>query len=114
MMLIYFFKVPLGLLFHGENSTSEIIQIIKHIQDKYVPTCSIECESGESTKEIVHPLLFGGDQLTEERVINAQLGFFDARNGYEKLEGLKPIYEDWHLKRTLYEVSTFINIFLVV
>lgn len=50
-------------------------------------------------------MLFGGDQLTGERIINAQKGFYDGRNDYEMLQGLKPIYEDWHLKGALYEVS---------
>lgn len=59
-------------------------------------------EDGEIIKHII--FAFGGDQLTEERIFNAQQGFIDARNDYEMLQGLKPAYEDWHLKRTLYEV----------
>ncbi|XP_066930033.1 uncharacterized protein [Clytia hemisphaerica] len=97
--------VPLGLSFHAENSTTEIIQIIREIQESYVPMMEVETENGETTKQIIEPLLFGGDQLTEERVINAQQGFVDCRNAYEMLQGLKPAYEDWHLKRTLYEVK---------
>jgi len=50
--------------------------------------------------------MIGGDQLTEERIYNAQKGFLDGRNKYEQLQGLLPKCEDWHLKRTLYEVST--------
>ena len=62
-------------------------------------------EDGEILKEIIKSILFGGDQLTEERIINAQQGFIDCRNAYEMLQGLKPAYEDWQLKRTLYEVT---------
>jgi len=68
-----------------------------------VPIVNREVD-GEIVKDVIQPLLFGGDQLTEERAINAQRGFLDARNDYEMMQGLKPIYEDWHLKRTLYEV----------
>ena len=50
--------------------------------------------------------MIGGDQLTEERIYNAQKGFLDGRNQYEQLKGLLPKCEDWHLKRTIYEVST--------
>ena len=61
-------------------------------------------EDGNLLKHVIFALQFGGDQLTEERIFNAQLGFRDGRNDYEMLQGLKPAYEDWHLKRTLYEV----------
>ena len=107
---INFIQVPLGLSFHAENSTTEIIQIIREIQDKYVPMMDIETDDEDReirrliSKLIIESLLFGGDQLTEERIINAQQGFVDCRNAYEMLQGLKPVYEDWHLKRTLYEV----------
>ena len=49
--------------------------------------------------------MLGGDQLTEERIFNAQKGFLDGENTHEKLKGLFPKCEDWHLKRTLYEVT---------
>lgn len=93
------------MLFHAENSTSEIIQILKKIQERYVPMTEETNEDGEIIKYIIFALAFGGDQLTEERIFNAQQGFIDARNDYEMLQGLKPAYEDWHLKRTLYEVT---------
>ena len=98
-------QVPLGLLFHAENSTSEIIQIMRKVQDRYVPMADEIDEEGETIKHAIHALLFGGDQLTEERIINAQQGFKDGRNDYEMIQGIKPAYEDWHLKRTLYEVK---------
>jgi len=44
--------------------------------------------------------------LTEERGINIQKAFLDGRNAHERLEGLMPKFEDWHLKKTLYEVRT--------
>ncbi|XP_066919718.1 uncharacterized protein [Clytia hemisphaerica] len=97
--------VPLGLLFHAENSTSEIIQILRKVQERYVPMADETNEDGEIIKYIISALAFGGDQLTEERIFNAQQGFRDARNDYEMLQGLKPAFEDWHLKRTLYEVK---------
>ena len=67
-------------------------------------------EEGELFKYIIFALAFGGDQLTEERIFNAQRGFRDAQNDYEMLQGLKSAYEDWHLKRTLYEVIKENNI----
>lgn len=65
-----------------------------------------EDDLGVIIKHIIQAIAFGGDQLTEERIFNAQLGFRDGHNDYEMLKGLEPAYEDWHLKRTLYEVKT--------
>jgi len=47
--------------------------------------------------------------LTEERAINTQKAFLGGENQLKRLQGLQPKFEDWHLKKTLYEVS-FINI----
>jgi hypothetical protein len=42
--------------------------------------------------------------MTEERISNAQRGFLDGRDSYEKIKGLTPKFEDWHCKRNLCEV----------
>ena len=57
-----------------------------------------------SLKQVIKPIRFGGDQLTEERAYNAQKGFKDGTTKYEQLKGLPPKNEDWHTKRTLYIV----------
>ena len=61
-------------------------------------------DDGELIKYIIFALAFGGDQLTEEMIFNTHQGFRDAQNDYKMLQGLKSAYQDWHLKRTLYEV----------
>lgn len=78
------------MLFHAENSTSEIIQILRKIQEKHVPIAEEPDEEGILIKHIILALILGGDQLIEERLINAQQGFRDGPNDYEMLQGLKP------------------------
>ena len=51
----------LGLVFHNENETAEMIKIKRKLQEKYVPcTTLIDEESEESYKEIILPILFRG------------------------------------------------------
>ena len=51
----------LGLVFHNENETAEMIKIKRKLQEKYVPfTTLIDEESEESYKETILPILFGG------------------------------------------------------
>ena len=54
--------------------------------------------------QVIESIPLGGDQLTEERIANAQIGRGDASTEMTRLQGVKPNFEDWHMKRTLYEV----------
>ena len=81
-------------------------EILKQLQEHYVPQKSSNI-SGETQKDIIHTIHFGGDQLTEERAINVQRAFLDGDTQYEKLKGLSPKFEDWHAKKTLYEARQF-------
>jgi hypothetical protein len=63
--------------------SSQLYDIYKSIH--IVPLTDQLLENGDKTKEVIQPLLFGGDQLTEERITNAQRGFFDGKNDYEML-----------------------------
>jgi len=73
------------------------------IQEKYVPLAT-----KNEKVDLAAQIPFGGDLLTEERAINIQKAFLDGDNSFERLEGLSPKFEDWHLKKTLYEVFNFI------
>ena len=95
-------QVPLGLLLKNENKTEEMVEILEELHKQYVPISG----STKDTKsvKIVEKVLFGGDQLTEERARNATDGRSDGDSEYERLEGLIPKVEDWHAKRILYQV----------
>lgn len=69
---------------------------------KYVPKLY---NDDKSVKDIVEPIPFGGDQLTVERATNCKVAMSDGNTKFEQLNGLTPKFEDWHLKKTLYEVN---------
>ncbi|XP_066916003.1 uncharacterized protein [Clytia hemisphaerica] len=90
--------VPLGHLFKAENITGEMVEILKELTNEYVPKTKLENE----TLKVIRSIVFGGDQLTEERASNAQKGFLDGSTKYERLQGLLRTFEGWHTKRMLY------------
>ena len=84
----------------SEQETEGMVDIMEHIQ-RYAPVTS----SGT-----IHPLLFGGDQLTRERAYNAKLQSADP---LKKLQGIIPKVEDWHARFTFYQVL-YINSYCIL
>ena len=84
-----------------------MIEILREIQHKYVPQTTVINSDGIETEEVLQKIPFGGDQLTEERAINVQKSLLDGETIYERLAGLQPKIEDWHLKVTLYQVRIY-------
>ena len=53
----------------------------------------------------LHPVLFGGDQLTDERIRGCRRTRSNATNTAEKLQQrLLPVIEDWYSKVALWKV----------
>ena len=50
-------------------------------------------------------ILFGGDQLTAKRARGSQHIRSNSLRGRDRLEGLKPVIEDWHAKVCFLSVS---------
>ena len=98
--------MPLGLIFQNENVTDEMIEIMEHIHQEYVPTAIVSSETGDH-QEVVQTIFFGGDQLTEERARTAKDARADGDTDFEKLEGLQAKHEDWHAIRLVYQVHIF-------
>ena len=69
-----------------------MIEILQN-NNKYVPTENIEVD-GEVIEEVLKTISFGGDQLTEERAINAQLAFRDGDTKFERFMGTDLKFED--------------------
>jgi len=74
-------------------------QLLISNQDKYVPTLKTDSET-----VILKSVPFHGDQLFEERARNTQWVYQDNDNAYDRLEGLKTEFADWHAKLNLYMV----------
>jgi len=77
----------------------EMAQILKSNQEKYVPLASVDDE-----KKVLLRVAQHGDQLYEERGRNVQWAFGDGGNAYDRLEGLRTEFADWHAKVTHYKV----------
>lgn len=75
-------------------------QLMMKNQHHYVPLTN----GGSNQAEILEPIFFDGDALTEERARNAQWMFKDGDSRIDRLEGLDPVYTDWQIKVKLYEV----------
>ena len=84
----------------SEQETEGMVDIMEHIQ-RYAPVTS----SGT-----IHPLLFGGDQLTRERAYNAKDAKLQSANPLKKLQGIIPKVEDWHARFTFYQVYTTVAV----
>uniref|UniRef100_A0A1X7UW05 Uncharacterized protein n=1 Tax=Amphimedon queenslandica TaxID=400682 RepID=A0A1X7UW05_AMPQE len=69
--------VPLGVILKNENVIEEMIEVLLKLQS-YVPTQhhtdTDQLNQQEVNRDIIHKLLFGGDQLTRKRVQSATEG----------------------------------------
>lgn len=100
-------KVPLGVILKNENKTNEMVEIMTRVH-QYVPTREYEQPfTIEGTSEIItipnaqmHPILFGGDQLTAARARGAKKAKINSIDPTLRLDGLVlvPVAEDWHTR----------------
>lgn len=95
----------------NENKYSEMIDIMSHFH-QYVPvlqggatTDPAVNNSNLPNRETLHPLLFGGDQLTAARARGCQELRINSDTAIGRLRGLVPTAEDWHTLVTLLVVS---------
>ena len=90
-----------------------MIDIMEHFQ-QYVPMTSEVSKlsiPNVGEKEIhadtFHHILFGGDQLTAKRARGSQHIRSNSLRGKDRIEGLKPVIEEWHAKVCLLGISLF-------
>ena len=97
----------------NENKYSEMIDIISNLH-QYIPTMETSITTDLSAdpetvdqpiSEKLHPLLFGGDQLTAARARGCQELRINSDTSTGRLQGLIPVAEDWHTTVTLLVVS---------
>ncbi|XP_071151008.1 uncharacterized protein [Mytilus edulis] len=80
-------QYPLGLFDTNETKTAEVIHLLRDLQTKYVPY---------HDEEIVEPVFFGGDRLTDERIQCAQQAMLNEETKTSRLEGFISKIEDFH------------------
>lgn len=90
----------LGLEFFNSNIAGELAQLMMKNQQHYVPLT----DGGLNQAEILEPIFFDGDALTEECARISQWMFKDGDSRIDRLEGLDPVHTDQHTKVKLYEV----------
>ena len=94
----------------NEQYTKNMIEIMDEMQ-QYVPSIQRTSTVAAGDKEyqveqdVVHPLLFGGDQLTVKNARAAQTAKSAEPLSLGRLEGLVPVFEDWHARLCLLNVS---------
>ncbi len=91
------------MIFKNENVNAEMIEIMQSLH-RYVPSKTV-LKEGEQRVELLESCLFGGDQLTCARGRSAKRHRQDSATEVEKLDGLRPVVEDWHTKMCVFEVG---------
>jgi hypothetical protein len=81
-----------------------MVEILKIINMKYVPTTKVQNEFGDEEEEIKKRILFGGDQLTVERAIGAMGAVMDSETPFKQLKGIIPKVEDFHCEMNILQV----------
>lgn len=90
-------QVHLGLLEKNENKSEEMLHILQHCSNEYVPV--------DSQSNICHKIPFGGDHLTVERAIGAANAVADPDSPYERQEGLIFKHEEFHCEMNFLQVK---------
>ena len=98
----------------NETHYKDMIDILKH-HHQYVPreesTSVFQLSNGDSQEEVsvteftFHRVLFGGDQLTTARARGSQLDRVSSNTAMEQLQGVLPVFKDWHAKVLLLQVG---------
>ena len=94
----------------NENKQDDMISIMEHLL-KYVPAVTVddsivdpETDGVIISSQKLHPILFGGERLTAERICGCRRTRSNATNTADQLQGLVPVIEGWHSKIALLKV----------
>lgn len=88
----------LGVLYHNENSTDGILEILKELHS-YVPFAGDDENMVYADQGVV------GDQLTVERAVNGHASLSNGFTAEEWLEGLHFEIADWHAGNKFLQVA---------
>lgn len=88
------FQVPLGVIDKDESKVADMIDILEEY-NQYVP----------SVNNKPRPVLLFGDGLSCERVLDAKNARMNARDPWDRFEGIEPAAQEWHKRLLLLGVS---------
>lgn len=107
-IIFTYIQVPLGVILKNENVVEDMIDILDKLHD-YVPSIHQNkvdiATQREVCDDLMHEILFGGDQVTRKRAETAKEGRKNDTSLKKKLKGIIPVCEDWHTKKIFLEVS---------
>lgn len=72
----------LDLLDKSENKSDEMISILEHVHENYIP------HTDEQPECVIEKKVFGGDVLTNERAYSAQLAMMNGQSDFYRLDGV--------------------------
>ena len=101
ILCMFFFAIPFFDIFSGTH-VRPCVQVASPLR-KVCSSCKCQWR-----KEVLERVAQHGHQLFEERGRNVQWAFGDGENQYDRLEGLRTEFSDWHAKVTLYKVLIII------
>ena len=73
-------------MFKNENVNEEMIDFLQELHDKYLPVDRHK-SNGQEVVSVLERLVFGGDQLTDERATHCKDARSDGDTQIERLEG---------------------------
>jgi len=82
----------LGILPNNENLTDEMVDILKAMQQKYVPV------DHQDDMAVLQQTAFAGDQLTAARARKSQTIRVNSKSPTDAICSLAPFAADWHAK----------------
>jgi len=114
-MCAFYLQVPLGVIKKNENKIDEMCTILSDLHH-YIPTETtifhLPLPSGNTKllqSEIFHRVLLGGDKLTVARARSGCSAQADHGSSEQRLSGLLPVTEDWHVKMCFLKVFVLIK-----
>lgn len=111
----------MGIILKNENKISEMVEIMTQMHS-YTPTKPyteefIKPGTNEVInipKALIHPVLFGGDQLTAARARGAKKAKVNSIDPCLKFDGLIPVSEDWHTRLNFLGVRQIFFAFYII
>lgn len=89
----------LDMLDKSENKAEDMISILEHIHENYIP------RTNDENPSVIKKKVFGGDVLTNERAYSAQLAMLNGITDYDRLAGVIHRPEGLHRMMNLLLVS---------
>ena len=101
------------MILKNENVLEDMIDILLKVHE-YIPMQAQQVVDEQTQQsvaaDLLHRILFGGDQLTRKRAESAIELRQNSTTPVTQLKGTIPICEDWHAKKVFLEVCLCVHV----